>query len=76
MKYKDDEVLIKWHGSIEKIEGNMVVAQMLEVYPIPSILKFDSDIPLEMFEKKHLKIGKNFYLYSLEYGMVIEWIDK
>mgnify|MGYP001769961859 CR=1 FL=1 len=76
MKYKKEDILIKWYATIEQIKDDIVIVKLLEIYPIPSILSFNSYIPKKSFEQKDLELKNNFYIYFLKNKIEIEFLNK
>lgn len=75
MIYKGREVSVKWHAHIIEIKDDKIIVEMLEMYPIASILKYNIDLPIKMFKGKDIPLGLCFYLYALGEELVVEWID-
>ena len=73
MEYKGRKVLVKWSAYIETIKAKEVIACLHEKYPEDSLIKECINLPINMIDEKHLRLGMCFYLYLTSFGLEIEW---
>jgi hypothetical protein len=64
----------KWVAYVSEIKSKFITAELLEVYPEKSLLRYYINLPIDIIGKDNLKLGKVFYLYSIDGKFEIEWM--
>ena len=62
-----------WNGYIRDISCNFVTLELLEILPIPSLIKFVTKVPIDSIDKEYLHLGQCFNLYEIDGKLKFIW---
>lgn len=76
MELNGKDVQSKWVAYISEIKKKFVNAELQQIYPEKTPVKSYVNLPNEMFDKEHLRLGQVFYLYMIDGKFEIEFMKR